>query len=104
MTPEGAILTAVWLRKSRSGVVLFRNNVGKLQDRNGRWVTYGLHVGSADLIGWTPTVITPDMVGKTVAVFTSVEVKTPAGKVRPEQERWRETVSKAGGNATFERA
>ena len=41
--------------------------------------------------------------GKTVAVFTSVEVKTPTGRVRPEQERWRETVNNAGGNATIER-
>ena len=103
MTPEGAILNAVWLRKSRSGVVLFRNNVGKLQDRNGRWVTYGLHVGSADLIGWTPTVITQDMVGKTVAVFTSVEVKTPTGRVSTDQAQWFQTVKNAGGFATIER-
>jgi hypothetical protein len=43
------------------------------------------------------------MVGKTVAVFLSVEVKTRNGRMRPEQKTWMETVNKAGGIAIVER-
>ena len=32
-------------------LILWRNNTGKLADVNGRWVTYGLAVGSSDIIG-----------------------------------------------------
>ena len=36
-------------------------------------ITYGLQPGSGDRIGYTELVITPDMVGRKVAVFTSIE-------------------------------
>ncbi len=36
-------------------------------------------VGASDLNGWTPVVITPDMVGHTVAVFTAIETKASSG-------------------------
>ena len=61
-----------------------RNNSGALPDRTGRVVRYGLgnvsktytdKVKSSDLIGITKVVITPSMVGKTLGVFTAVEVK-----------------------------
>mgnify|MGYP006273510687 CR=1 FL=1 len=78
---------------------LYRNNTGTLYDRQGRPVTFGLAKGSADLIGWTTRTITPDMVGQTVAVFTSLEVKTPTGRVSPEQRQWLEAVQAAGGVA-----
>jgi hypothetical protein len=32
-------------------------------------------------------------------VFTSIEVKTPTGRIRPEQHAWQRTVSAAGGIA-----
>lgn len=60
-------------------VRLFRNNVGRLQDKNGTWVAYGLCPGSSDLIGWRSVVITREMVGQRVAVFTAIECKTPRG-------------------------
>ncbi len=56
---------------------LWRNSVGRLQDRFGRWITYGLGVGSSDLIGYHVRLITPEMVGQKVAVFTAIEVKKP---------------------------
>lgn len=62
-------------------------------------ISYGLMPGSADLIGWTPVVITPDMVGKTVAVFTSIEAKTENDKIRDDQIRWYKNIEKAGGRA-----
>ena len=78
---------------------LFRNNTGTLYDRQGRPVTFGLAKGSADLIGWTTRTITPDMVGQTVAVFTSLEVKTATGRVSTEQRQWLDAVQAAGGVA-----
>ena len=65
---------------------------------------FGLCKGSADLIGWRTITITPDMVGQQVAVFTSIEVKTPTGRVRPEQQQWLKAVQAAGGVAGIARS
>ena len=89
---------------SNGATRVFRNNTGTLRDQNGRPVTFGLCKGSADLIGWTTREITPDMVGQRVAVFTSIEVKTATGRVRPEQKQWMEAVQAAGGIAGIARS
>ena len=83
---------------------VFRNNTGTLKDQNGRPVQFGLCKGSADLIGWKRVTITPEMVGQQVAVFTSIEVKTPTGRIRPEQQQWLEAVQAAGGIAGVARS
>ena len=83
---------------------LFRNNTGTLRDANGRPVQFGLCKGSADLIGWKRVTITPDMVGSTVAVFASIEVKTATGRLRPEQQQWLDAVQAAGGIAGVARS
>ena len=83
---------------------LFRNNTGTLKDANGRPVQFGLCKGSADLIGWQTITITPDMVGTQLAVFTSIEVKSPTGRVRPEQKTWMDAVQAAGGVAGIARS
>lgn len=90
---------------TRSDLRLFRNQVGSLPDpRTGRLVTFGLARGSADLIGWRTITVTPDMVGQQLAVFTSIEVKVPNGRIRPEQHAWQRTVSAAGGIAGIARS
>ena len=71
---------------------LWRNNTGTLRDQHGRPVQFGLARGSADLIGYRTITITPDMVGQQVAVFASIEVKTPTGRIRPEQQQWLDTI------------
>jgi hypothetical protein len=72
---------------------IFRNQVGSFPDpRTGRLVTFGLARGSADLIGWRTITVTQAMVGTRLAVFTSIEVKTHTGRVRPEQQAWLEAV------------
>jgi hypothetical protein len=86
------------------GIRTFRNNVGAIKDRNNRLVRYGLVTGSADLIGWQSVVITEAMVGQRFARFLSVEVKTPTGRLSPEQETWRQAVLKAGGIAVVARS
>lgn len=118
---EQQIQQRIRLALSRGSVRLFRNNVGtgwagrtqqitranaftigqtlKPGDvvvRNARPFHAGLAVGSADLIGWKSIEITPDMVGQRVAVFASVEVKSPTGRRRPEQVTWQEQAQAAG--------
>ena len=83
---------------------LHRNNTGTLRDANGRPVQFGLAKGSSDLIGWTTRTITPDMVGQRIAVFTSIEVKTATGRLRPEQRQWLDAVAAAGGIAGVARS
>lgn len=72
---------------------------GRLILQSARRIRYGLQPGSADLIGWTPVVITPDMVGQTVAVFTSIEAKTENDRISDDQIKWWKNVRKAGGIA-----
>lgn len=73
-------------------VLIFRNNVGVLQDRNGRHVRYGLCPGSSDLIG----IFTPDL-SDPVGVFIAAEIKTPTGKESDEQRRFGALVTSRGG-------
>jgi hypothetical protein len=104
MASEQQIQQHIRLALSRGPVRLFRNNTGTLKDANGRPVSFGLCKGSADLIGWTTRTITPDMVGQQVAVFTSIEVKTATGRLRPEQQQWLDAVQAAGGIAGVARS
>lgn len=90
---------------TRPDLRLYRNNCGSLPDpRTGRLVTFGLARGSADLIGWRTITITPEMVGQQLAVFTSIEVKTPAGRLSPAQHAWLGAVRTAGGIAGVARS
>ena len=90
---------------TRSDLRLFRNNTGTLPDpRTGRPVQFGLARGSADLIGLRTVTITPDMVGQQVAVFTSIEVKTPKGRPTAEQQNWLNMVRSLGGIAGIARS
>jgi len=101
---EQRIQQEIRLAVSHGSARLFRNNTGTLRDQNGRPVQFGLCKGSADLIGWKRVTITPEMVGSTVAVFTSIEVKTPTGRIRPEQQQWLDAVQTAGGIAGVARS
>jgi hypothetical protein len=104
MASEQTIQQHIRLACSSGNCRLFRNNTGTLKDANGRPVQFGLCKGSADLIGWTTRTITPEMVGTQVAVFTSIEVKTPTGRFRPEQRQWLDAVQDAGGIAGVARS
>ena len=104
-----------------AGVILFRLNTGKAWVGSGkpqqlsdgsvvipgaRPIALGFSlmnrdpvVGAADLIGWRSITVTPDMVGTTVAVFTSVECKATDGRPTQDQRRWRDSIIAAGGIA-----
>lgn len=64
----------------------------------------GLCEGSSDLIGWKSVMVTPDMVGKRVALFTAVEVKTPTGRPTKEQLNFIQRIKEAGGIAGIARS
>ena len=101
---EQAIQQRIRLAVSRGRVRLWRNNTGRLRDERGQLVTFGLCPGSADLIGYRSMVVTPDMVGQTVAVFAAVEVKAPTGRPTPEQTAFIEHIRAAGGLAGIARS
>lgn len=77
----------------QAGARVFRNQTGRYQLADGRWIGSGLCKGSSDLIGWTST-------GK----FLAVEVKTPTGRTTPEQEAFISAVRKSGGVAFVARS
>jgi len=109
----------------RRDVRLFRNNVGvaymgkavtiqkptavRLEPgdvviRGARRVKFGLHAGSADLVGWRTLLITPAMVGRKIAQFLSLEIKTRSGRVSEEQDQWAGVIIANGGRAEIVRS
>lgn len=58
--------------------------------------------GMSDLGGWTSVVITPEMVGSTVAVVVQAEIKDK-GRATTEQLAWIDAVKAAGGRAGIAR-
>jgi hypothetical protein len=101
---EQRIQQEIRLAISHGDTKVFRNNTGTLRDQHGRPVQFGLCKGSADLIGWRTVTVTPEMVGQRIAVFLSIEVKTPTGRPRPEQQQWLDVVQAAGGIAGVARS
>ncbi|MFM7010733.1 MAG: VRR-NUC domain-containing protein [Betaproteobacteria bacterium] len=100
-----------------TNVRLFRNNTGtgwqgKTLQHNGtrlvlespRPINAGLCKGSSDLVGWTEQIVTPDMVGRKIAIFTAIECKTPTGRATAEQTNFIERVRNAGGYAGIARS
>lgn len=98
---ETNYMRSIMVALSKLPCRVFRNNVGLAQYPNGTVVKYGLCPGSSDLIGWTTITITPDMVGKRIATFTAIEVKTPNGIPSDDQITFVEVVQRAGGIAGF---
>ena len=82
----------------------FRNNVGIAIYPDGSRVRYGLCPGSSDLIGWKRTVITPEMVGRTLARFLAIECKSDAGTVTEKQKNFLSVVRAFGGVAVVARS
>jgi hypothetical protein len=119
MSSEAAIQQAIRLDIARSGIDLWRQNVGACQDQSGRLIRYGLlndskaineKFKSSDLIGIRPVLITQEWVGHTVGVFAAIECKESGWKLRPgdargqAQQRFIDLVRAAGGMAGFARS
>lgn len=76
---------------------LFTNDCGIGYRKTGTPFRYGLQPGSGDLIGWTEIIITPEMIGQKIAVFTSVEIKTKNDRMSEKQKLWFRAVKRSGG-------
>lgn len=103
MSESSAVIPPALVEFTRRGSRMFRNSVGSawtggvVVDKStakGRMVTllgaqliaFGLlvksitkgkkHGGGSDMLGWTPHVVKPEDVGKTLAIFTAAEAKT----------------------------
>lgn len=101
---DGGILPALVKRAAELGTKLWRNNVGTLQDKRGNYVSYGLCIGSSDLIGYTVRTITAADVGTQVAIFTSIEAKAQRGTATDKQVAWIGNVRADGGIAQIVRS
>lgn len=122
MSETKIVLPNVLLELSRQGSIAFRCNTGMAWVGNGKPVKItkpgsyklnpgdvvlrcgrplhaGLVKGGSDIIGWTPTVITPEMVGQTVAVFTAVECKDGKNQPTDDQVNFINAVLRDGGRA-----
>lgn len=86
---ESDVQQQIQIEGVKYGTQLMRNNSGAFKDAQGRWVRFGLgnvsknhgdKIKSSDLVGFTRITITPEMVGKTLAVITTVEVKETGWK------------------------
>ncbi len=93
--PETKIQNRIMIDMSKKGYLVWRNQVGLFKTMDGRTVNIGIK-GSSDLMAVKPTVITPDMVGQTLAVFVAVEVKTATGRQSEPQKKWQAAVEKLG--------
>jgi hypothetical protein len=83
------------------GVRVWRNNVGQLEWAPGQRLSYGLAIGSADLVGMVRvrTCCEGCCIGSALyrACFFSLEVKWPGKKPTDDQDRWADVVRELGG-------
>lgn len=87
----------------KPGRYVFEAQKGDLILRNPRLVNVGFE-GLSDLAGYMPVTITQDMVGKTLAVLSCVEVKAGKDRPTPKQLQVIDVVKRAGGRAGVARS
>lgn len=117
MGAETGLVRRILVATSAEDARLFRQNVGmawvgdivdrtrtRLVLENYRPLHAGLCEGSSDTIGLSRMLITPDMVGSRVAVFTAIEAKTAKGRVSPKQKNFIGFVQQFGGIAGVARS
>jgi len=90
---EHDLMKQIQLEVTNLGGRVFRNNVGRLPDNKGRWVQYGLCVGSGDLIGWWKG-----------GVFLCIEIKVGKKQPTKEQQNFINEVNNVGGIAFVARS
>lgn len=127
---EAYVQTKVRLEAAYKGKYLWRNNVGagavadlktlcaECRSRARRFIRWGLandskalneRMKSADLVGLTPRLITPDMVGSVIGQFTSRETKREdwhySGTAEENaQLAWATLINSHGGDAKIVKA
>lgn len=116
MQKESNIQKSILLAVGNTGCRLFRINAGQgwtgdvahnpdgsITIQNPRPLKAAIK-GFSDLAGFTPVLITPEMVGRTLAVFTAIECKSPKGKPTDEQENFLNYIRSQGGKAGIARS
>lgn len=113
---EAYATSVIRIEAGKRRVLMMRNNVGALQDAQGRWVRYGLmnesrqlneRIKSADWIALESFTVTPLMVGMRLARPLSIEVKHPGWRPGEDPERegaqfaWQVLWESFGGRAVF---
>lgn len=92
VTTESDLMRSIMLECSRGTVRLLRNNVGRLRNERDQYVTYGLGIGSSDLIG-------VNMQANGMGRFVAIEVKLPGQKPTDAQQKFIDMVRAMGGQA-----
>ncbi len=118
-TPEAKAKETVLLRAGQWNARLFCNNTGTAYTEGGRPVFFGLgntgvkndeSIRTPDDVGYTIVTVTPEMIGKKIAIFTAIDskrlgfvVKTNYSKGTREygQQKFFNMVLEAGGIAGF---
>ena len=83
---------------------VINNTDGSITIKNPRRFQTGLMPGFSDLFVVIPTIITPDMVGRKIALAGFIEVKTDTGRLRPEQKHFLKTMQDLGARAGVARS
>ena len=108
---EADFMKKMLLESNDADCVLYRNNTGvgwagKFMGhdgagntilKNARPLHAGLCTGSSDAIGWADVIVSPEMVGRSLAVFLAVEAKSRRGATSADQIRFLHNVNRAGG-------
>lgn len=116
---ETTLLHRLLLAFTKAGARVFRNNIGigwagspvykvhrvetvtlhpgDVVVRHARPLHAGLCEGSSDAVGWQSIEITPDLIGKRIAVFVALEAKALRGRLSEEQSHFLAAVRDAGG-------
>lgn len=89
-----------------AGKLIRKYNNGSVELADSRPLHAGLCVGSSDLIGWTSVIVTPEMVGRTIAIFTAGEVKVfkKGSQASEDQLKFLTLVHNSGGIAKIIRS
>ena len=103
---EADVQNTIRIEGAKVGLLLFRNNVGVLKDKNDRPVRFGLANDSAEL---NRKYKSSDLIGvdSRCGVFVAIEVKEPGWKYNPNDEHevaqraFLDLIIAKGGLATF---
>lgn len=94
---ESEFMNLRMVQASKEGKRLWRNQVGKYELKDGRWLSSGLCIGSSDLIGIETILITQEMVGTTIGRFVAEELKVGKEQPSKEQENFIRVINKMSG-------
>ena len=93
---ERKLINEFLLKATAMGSRLFRFQSGVFFSKNGAPIRVGTP-GMSDLMGWTTVKVTRDMVGKDIAIFTAIELKTQNARATKAQKAFVSLVRSHGG-------